>query len=518
MTQSTNQRELARRSAGVHAAHKASKALAAAVSTFIVFAPMLEKAAMAQPQSAQTDPPKAEHTVRGNELTITAGEKSIKVYTKYFIGESDQIGDPVLEVEGPARFTVRFYPVVKRDQFSEGKETYERDLLYSFGEAGESEGVEQTTKMETRISPYTASGDYVDTLNFVIGTPVEITKEVGEGKHRFSVLSPNGFFELVSVEAVVVEKPPAEPPARRVIETPKAPEPVNAAPVKETPAKEYDKPVVLFDAERTWLNTPDNTGDMNYWQRRANIWFDDNWALVAGGMSSSYALKLDSDTTQTIFRSFSFDASLGLAYWNDGHSVYAMANAGYRGMISTTVLFAGESSPNGVRDVTDHFKIGGQAGYRFKHNLVLDASVVNNPFNPVKGRLYGMLPAGWISGGHSNPWIEVNSLWLRTMSPLPSADFAGAAELGSDNLYMRALAGIPIWEFGTIVPSVIGGGEFFYPLVRGPEDGLSGNFYAGGSLKSSSVLDGDAGRLEVEAGALGNTKGATIMLKLGHSR
>ncbi|MFH1685179.1 MAG: hypothetical protein ABH983_02635, partial [Candidatus Micrarchaeota archaeon] len=273
-----------------------------------------------------------------------------------------------------------------------------------------------------------------------------------------------------------------------------------------------------FDAERVWLNTPDNTGDMNYWESRANGWFDDNWAIVAGGMSSSYALKLDTDTTQTLFRSFSFDASLGLAYWNDGHFAYALANGGYRAMISTTVLFAGNGSPDGMRDVTDQFEIGGQAGYRFKHNLALDASVINNPFNPVKGRLYGMLPAGWVPGDHSNPWIEVNSLWLRTMSPLPSADFAGAAELGSDTLYMSALAGVPIWEFGTIVPSVIGGGEFFYPLVRGPDDGLSGNFYAGGSLKSSSVLDGDSGRLEIEAGAVGNTKGAMIMLKLEHSQ
>ncbi len=515
MNQSSNQRELVRRSTGAHAAHKSSKALAAAVSTFIVFAPMFERTALAQPQSAQQDSPKAEHIVRGNELTITAGEKSIKVYTKYFVGESDQISDPVLEVEGPAKFTVRFYPVVKRDQFSEGKETYERDLLYSFGEAGESEGVEQTTNMETRISPYTASGDYVDTLNFVIGTPIEITKEVGEGKHRFSVLSPNGFFELVSVEAVVVEKPPVEPPARRVIKTPTAPEPAKTVTVKETPSKEYDKPVVLFDAERTWINTPENDGDMNYWQSRVNGWFDDNWAIVAGGMSSSYALKLDSDTTQTIFRSFSFDASLGLAYGNSGHYAYALANAGYRGMISTTVLF---ESPAGMRDVTDQFEIGGQVGYRLKHNLALDASVVNNPFNPVKGRLYGMLPVGWISGGHSNPWIEVNSLWLRTMRQVQSADSVGAAELGSDNLYMRGLVGIPIWEFGTIVPSVIGGGEFYYPLVRGPDEGITGNFYAGGSLKTRSALEGEAGSLELEAGAVGNTKGATIMLKLEHSR
>jgi len=517
-----------RRSAAT-AARTTPKAVAAAVSAFVLLAPMLEKAAMAQPQSAQSNSPKAEHTMRGNQLTITAGEKSVKVYTKYFIEGSDQIGDPTLEIKGPAKFTVRFYPVVKREKFSEGKETYERDLLYSFGEASAYDGSgdekqTQTTKLETRISPYTAGEDYVDTKKFVIGTPIEITKEVGEGTHRFSVLSPNGFFELVSVEAVVVEKPRAvdEVPVKHE-EKPKAPEPSSKPPQlkPETPELEYDKPVVLFDAERTWLDIQgieDNTGDMNYWQSRTHLWLDDNWAVVLGGMSSSYALKLDTDVAQTVFRSFSFDASPGLAYYNGGHLAYALANVGYRGMFSTTTMLEGNGSPAGAREYTNHFEIGGQAGYRFKHNLALDASVINNPFNPVKGRLYGMLPVGWVPGDRSNPWLEANFLLLRSMTSVQSDNALGAAELTSDNVYLRAIAGVPIWNFSTIVPSILGGGELYYPLNRGPDDGLSGNFYAGGSLKSTSALDGDSGHLEIEAGAVGNTKGAMILLKLEHSK
>jgi len=515
------QRDLVRRSSGRSCVHARSKALAAAVSTFIMFAPMLERAAKAQPQSAQQDGPKANYNVQGNELTITAGDKSVKAYTKFFIEGTQKISDAILEVEGPATFTVRFYPVVKRDKFSDGTPTYERDLEYSLGtgrnEAAEgSERPTQTVKLQTRISPYTAEEDYVDTKNFVIGTPVEITREVGEGMHRFSVLSPNGFLELVSVEPIVVEKPPVEAPVKPE-EKPKAPEP-SSKPVQskpETPKAETDRPVVLFEAERTWLNAPGNDGDMNYWQSRANIWFDENWALVAGGMSSSYALNLETDVTQTLFRNFSFDGSLGLAYHNDGHYAYALANAGYRAMISTTVLLSGTASSAGMREVDHQFEIGGQAGYRFRRNLALDASVVNNPFNPLKGRLYGMLPVGW-APGENNPWLEVSSLWLKTIKPIQSADHLGAAELEGDNLYMRALAGIPIWQFSTIVPSVIGGGEFFYPFSQGPDDGITGNFYAGGSLKTRSALEGNNGSLEVEAGAVANTKGAMIMLRLDH--
>jgi hypothetical protein len=455
-------------------------ATSVALATSLSFSPMAEGIARAENPSkeVQTEPT---HRVIGTTGELTDGTNTPTVYV--LSRQARQL--PVVEVDGPARLTIRFYPTLNRSRFDESPEI-SRPISYTIAEVG-GETIPHDYPGVFRISNFTSPN--IAGSDLVIGTPVEITITLLSGSYRVGVTAPNGFLEVVHVEREHVPTPPPRPvqppvaaPTPAVQEEPEQPE-------SDSPRPNY-RPVVQLTGERAGLHEVgpfSNSGDMNSVLLTGDIPLGDHFSVVVGGSFLSNGLTMEQPEAVTSLRSLSGALGAGLRYRNGSHSLYALALGGYRAIMTDV-----ESTADaGTFEETVHaFGYAGQLGYSFDQWFALTFEGGNDPFNPISARVYGALPYGWVR--HAYPWAELDLRWLHTMRPLEQDGLIGAANLDDDVFHGRLLLGVPLVRLGPVVPSALVAGD-----LNASAGGLhSADFMLGGALG----LDFLEERLRIEAG------------------
>jgi len=415
---------------------------ACAASLFIALSPMLERHAKAESQPA-TQQKHADYMVSGTGLRISDGKDSPWVYA---ISRQSSLA-PSIKLAGPAKLSVRYYPAVSLKRFEGGDSEIPWPVNYSLAkEDGKPE--ELTHEGKTGASNFRSAE--IDQTALAIGTPISITVTIPAGRHTFSLLSPNGFMEVVSVRQVE-KKAPQTQPAKK------------AAPVVKAPPKAVQKPAApiernalprfAFEAERLNLDhigSTGSSGDLNLALAAGNFPLGRRIAASAGVMFSSFGFTLETPEALTDLRSFSADAAAGLVLSMGRHRVLAGGFGGYRAMLRNINLRKYASSDE---ERSHQLEFGGHAGYGYGRLFEIAVSGSNNPFCPLSAKIHGTLPFGWVRD--AKIWADADVLWLHAPKPLAEQGLMGGIRLNENNVYARLTAGVPIWRVGGFVPSAL---------------------------------------------------------------
>jgi len=460
-----------------------------------------------QPVAAAPSSARPEHRVRGETTTLTDGSTSISAYLVLR-------GSPTpssIEVEGPAKVSVRFYPVVSRERFATPQVDVQRTISYSLGPSGGA-AVSSTYDGNTRMSAFTNRD--VDQATLAIGTPIDMVLNVAAGRQVLSFPDMNGFFQVVSVEA------PAPP---RPIQPAVPAQPAQPAVRPATPQETYEygqvdnnlRPVFLLEFERTPLHGigtqgiledggSGNTGDIYAANAIGTIRLSDRFGLMLGGMFTTYGLRLVQPQWETTLRSYSGNLAAGFSFAQSGHYVYALAFGGYHGITTNIQSYADGRT---LDTLFNGGEFGGMAGYEYSRFVRLRVSGSNNPFNPLQVHAYGAIPYTWTPGVY--PSIEADFRWMHALAPAEHSGLIGLASVSENAFYVRALASVPTWRLGPVVPIIVGGGEFNI---------------SGGSLTSGTGIFGGGLRTDFVRGLEIDVIGASTLhgdpfltLKLGYA-
>lgn len=474
--------------------------LTAAMTGFLAFSPIVEGTARAQqaPEVQQAAP------VNYSVSTPTYPLMRDGVETRSYLVSMSRSMAPTITIDGPATITARFYPVFRNSEYPSG--TLDVDITYSVDGAVNHEA--HTTSRSTVTSPVLSSEDWS------IGTPKNLTIEVGAGNHTVAFRSPDGFLDVVRVERPAPEPAPVEQPETR----PAEPEPQPAQPEQGTeprpeqpqePEEHHYRPVFQLLGERTHLHelgSSGNHGDLNNVLITGDIPLSDELSIIAAGGFVSNALTLEQPEVSTSLRSLTGRLGVGLRFSSGDHSAYALVLGGYRALLNDV-----ESQTDGrALDETIHsYDIGGQAGYSYSHWFELTVSGSNDPFNPISARIYGALPYGWVQDAY--PWAELDLLWLHALQPIESPDMIGSANLAENVFNGRLTVGVPLFRLGPVVPSALVAGD-----MNASEGSVHGDFMLGGSLG----LDFLEQRLRIEAAGAASPLTATpfFLLRVGYSQ
>ncbi len=436
--------------------------LACALSGLALFAaPLVESTAGAQPASKEAaSQPATLHRVRGKKGQITDGTNSPEVY----IVSREANVLPVVEVEGPSTLTVRVYPAVSRDWFGQENKEVPRPVIYKLGPS-DGDAKEQVFPGNTRRSPF-ISTDIDAQSSLAIGTPIEMSIQIPSGMHKFSVVSPNGFLEVVRVERIEERKP--QPPPQKPRTKPAAPA------VTEVP---WRPPVFKLNGVMLpfhEIGPSKNSGNMSNATALGRIRLGKHLALLAGGGFSSWDLSISTPDATTIARSYTGRLVTGLSYASNRHRIYALVSGGY-----TKVLTDISSKTDSRREdvMTQLFDYRGELGYGYGRWARLSVSGGSDPFNPLSVHISGVLPYGWTPEAY--PWAELSLMWLHTLTPA-EGEGLGAVRVSDNNIHTHLLLGVPVWRIGPLVPSVFLAGE-----LSASGDGLqNANFMVGGALSA----------------------------------
>ncbi|MFH0884179.1 MAG: hypothetical protein V1861_00530 [Candidatus Micrarchaeota archaeon] len=480
----------------------------AIIGAFALSSPLMEGTAraqtpspeQAQPPSAQAVQPNAEqapaqrYTADGRAAQVSDAQGAHNVYVV-----SSQSGfTPNVTVEGPCRLTVRFYPAVLRERFPTPESEYARQVDYTLGPSG-------GQRRPGSFSGTTRSSQYTSTEiggGLVVGSPLEHTIEVPSGRNILTVTSPNGLLEIVRVEPLPVA-PVVRPPVQPVQVQPAQPARVEAP---SEGSEDSLRPAFTFEGSRTplyGLGTSENRGDIYAAEALGHIRLNDTFSLIVGGMFSTYGLSLSTTPAEMSLRSYSGDIAAGLSFQSGGHYLYGLGFGGYRG-IQTNLLSVADGRR--LDELSSALEFGGAAGYNYSRFFGLRVQGGNNPFNPLSARIFGAIPYTWAEGVY--PYVEANLLWLHTLRPAESPGFVGLSTFDENAFHIRALAGIPIYRIGPLVPIAIAGGEFNV---------------AGGSVTSGTGIFGGGLRtfftrgLDLEAFGAATLHGdPLILLRMGY--
>ena len=224
--------------------------LAAATAAAMAFGtPLLGGDAMAQPAErpaviqpegpAEARPATAQKlfTVKGDATTIKDGGQTRNVYV---LAKNIK---PLLEIQGPARITLKVYPVVDKSRFADGVQESAISVECASGPSGEIQATSHYAG-KTRISAITHPD--VDSTKQVIGTPIQFTADVGKGAQQFRLISPHGFLEIVSVDPVAPPRMVARPRALPRFVAPR--ERPKSSPIIVKPKAPEHETVPVFDA------------------------------------------------------------------------------------------------------------------------------------------------------------------------------------------------------------------------------------------------------------------------------
>ncbi|MFH0737799.1 MAG: hypothetical protein V1827_04425 [Candidatus Micrarchaeota archaeon] len=483
----------------------------AAAATMALGTPLLGRDALSQPRDppvvdqperpAEARPATARKlfTVKGEPTTIKDGSQVRDVYI------SAMNLKPMLEVQGPARITLKVYPVVERSRFADGALESSLSIQCASGPAGE-------TQITSHYAGKTGPSQIIHPdvkSDMVIGTPIQFTADVGKGAQQFRLISPHGFLEVVSVEPAAPPRPAARPRALpRFIAPRERPKPMPAPVKPKAPAHEGSP---LFDAafERFELHgfgPEKNKGDVYLAEAVGHIPLKKGMEILLGIYSGSAALTLDTPDAKATLRGVSADLGLGFAFTRKGHRMDAVIMGGYAAMLVDVEAKEGPSLKK-----TEHaFEYGGQLRYRYGHHIGVSLMGSNNPFNPLIGKVHGVLPWGWVRG--YKPWLEADLLWMHPLTSYEAPGKAGAAELRKNELHLRALAGVPLFGINRK------GGSFSLAALAGGEMGASTEGVSGGGLFGLAMMARIRG-MDLYLAGLSSHEGApVVMLRLGYSR
>jgi hypothetical protein len=467
--------------------------------------PLAEREARAE---GVTETDKNGHRILGTKVELTDGKTSPEVHI--LVRQQNLL--PVVEVEGPANLTVRFYPALNKNRFEGGNEV-SMPIQYTIAEVGGEAPITNSypgvfTESEFKSPNLSGSG-------LVVGTPAEFTVKVRKGTFRFSVTQPNGFLEVVNVEHVEEKpQPPAPEPPAEPKQMPKIPvatePPVEQKPEKpaEEPKKEQ-RPVVQFSGEHARvheLGSHENTGDLNSMLLVGDIKAGEKFSVLLAGAFTSNSLELEMPDAVTKLRSFSGDGGLGVRYMNGSHSMHVLALAGYRS-VSTDVRSLADDRTYDDKDGS--FGYGAQAGYSFDRWFAATVSGSNDPFNPFSGRIFGALPYGWVSNAYPN--AELDLRWLHSLKPVEQENVVGVVDLADNAFHGRLALGLPLFRAGPVVPSALVAGE-----MNTSKDGVHGDVLLGGALGLDFLED----RLKIEAAGAASplTAAPMFLLRLNYSQ
>jgi hypothetical protein len=401
-----------------------------------------------QPTSAPTAQPVVQRYAaegRAAQVADTAGAHNV------YVVSSQRGFAPNVTVEGPCRITVRFYPAVLSERFPTPESEYSRQVDYTLGPRGGTAVTGSFSGM-TRSSQFT-SAEIAGGL--VVGSPIEHVFEVPSGRNILTVTSPNGLLEIIGVEQLpAVPVAPVRPAQARA-----------AQPRAEAPAEASEdslRPAFTFEGSRTplhGLGTSENRGDIYAAEALGHIRLNDSLSLIVGGMFTTYGLSMATPQAESSLRSYSGDIAGGLSFQSGGHYLYGLGFGGYRG-IQTSLLSITDGRT--LDQLSSGVEFGGAGGYEYRYNhsnvFGLRVQGSNNPFNPLSARVFGAIPYTWAEGVF--PYIEADFLWLHALRPADSPGFVGLTSLDENAFHVRALAGLPIYRFGPVVPIAIAGGEF----------------------------------------------------------
>ncbi len=467
----------------------------AAAGLALSLSPMLSGTALAQdrqpPAAARQEAPAgpradaAAPQLRGDVFPISEGGRDLQSRLVY---EARSMA-PSMSVEGPGTAVLRFYPILNLSSLDAESRRQNYSIRYTV------DGQARQQAASSGVSGFTSP--IVPAESSAVGTPVEVRVELPAGAHEVAFQYPNGFLELVSFARPAPRQPavPAQP----------APAPVEAP--AEAPEEAPARPLLYVDGEWAPLHSvgsAGNSGDLIAAQAHALIPLTDNLELAVGALFSTYGLSLASALSQTDARSYSADIAAGLSYRNGEHQVYAL---GYGGYLGVTTLVQSLADGREQDEIAHNFGYGGVLGYRYGEFAALRVQGGNDPFNPLSVRLFGAIPFTWISEPRVYPWLEADFLWLHALAP--QGTDIGEARLGENAYHLRALAGIPIWRLGPIVPSAVAGGEFSFG-----QGGLqNGTGIFGGALRA------DFSGFEIEGIGAATLHGdPLVLLRLGYSR
>jgi hypothetical protein len=476
-------------------------------------APKLINTADAQPVTTKEAAEESILTVNGETTTLTGEEGSRDVYVV-----SRQLDHhPVAEVEGPATLTIRFYPAVLREWFGEEGQEVSRTIRYRM-ENGE-EGREQVFSGETALSRYTSPDIPESIMNestgvmelnpLAVGTAIEGTVPIPEGRHQLTIIAPNGLVEFEAERRMVVRpEPRVEPPPRP------PPREVEPRPEPETPEAPQETRARLafgMEGDRTHLHSigpSEVPGDLNNVVALADVRIGEHLGLVAGAAFTSYGLMFTSEEIDADIRSFNGSLIIGPSLALGSHRLYAAAMLGYNGVFADTFTPA-----DGIigRAEAHLFDYGAELGYSYGRWIRLRVAGGSNSIVPLSAHLYGALPFSWSREAY--PWAQLDAFWLHAPTPFDAE--AGQSVLLSENNFLgRLTLGIPIWGIGAgrgvIIPTVLVAGDI----------NLSGEGFHRADLQLGGALAATAGGFEIQAAAAASPLTATpfFLLRIGYNR
>ncbi len=453
------------------------------------------------PVAAPSTTAAPEHRVRGETTSLTDGSTSISAYIVIRGSQTPS----TIEVDGPARVTLLFYPVVSRDRFTAPDAQVQRSIGYSLGPATGGASAPSTYEGSTRMSALTNRD--VDATALAIGTPIEMTINVAAGRQALAFPDMNGFFQVVRVEAPAPPRPiqPAQPVARPV---------QPAAPVARPEVDEhsepliYRRPLAMFEGGMFPLNgigSAGNSGTMYEGLVLGTIPVTDRFGIVLGGLVTSTGLTLQMPNAETTLRGYSAALGAGVSFREGRHYAYALGFGGYNGITTHINSFADGRT---LDEWAHEFEYGGLGGYEYGRYFALRVQGGNNPFNPLSAHAFGALPYTWTPGVY--PSIDVNFLWLHALTPVDASNMVGLTRLNENAFNIRILGTVPTYRLGPVVPTIVGGGEF---NVAGGSV-TSGTGIIGGGLRTDFVPG-----LDIDAIGAATFRGEPlIFLRVGYSR
>jgi hypothetical protein len=401
-----------------------------------------------QTQPASTQPssaPAADTAQEKKRFGISDGNETILVHAV-----SRKAGiHPKMDVKGPAKVSVVYYPVVRLKRFADINSVIPWTVRYKVkGEKGKPQ--EHRHVGYVRISNFRTPA--IDHTRLTIGSAISFTVRIPKGKNEISFPFTNGFVLIQGTEPLSEEGT-----AARLAPKPSPPRKTVSRPVPRPAALRADEgkaiPRFTFEGEREWLHSMgsrSSSGDMNTLEAAARIRLRRDLALGIGVHASSYGLGIEEQAVRTTLRSYSAAASAGLVLKRGRHRLSAAANGGYRMMEREISRDLGPYSWN---ETTHGYEIGGRLEYGYGERLETAVSLSNNPFCPLSAKIRFEFPFSW------RLWTEADILWLHTAIPKVEEGLKGGIILKENNVYARLMAGIPLWKRGKVMPSVLVGGS-----------------------------------------------------------
>lgn len=470
-------------------ANAQESAPAAADSGGHAFAPAAPDMGQARPTIPTSAPAGREYEVRGEMTELSDG---VAARSAYIVIRGSP--DPArIEVEGPATLNLLFYPVISKERFATPNDRVPRTVSYMLGPVG-GPAAAHAAEGESGVSPY--GNKDVDQSALVIGTAIPVAIAIPAGKQAVSFPDMMGFFEVVGVKRPEAQKP-AEP----------APEAERPEAKEEEPERRHGygkiddslRPVLSVEFERLPLHAvgtagrlegghKGNIGSIYTWNGLVSRRITGNHSLVLGALFSNHRRLIDLENlNKTAVQGYFADLAAGVSYQDRGHYLYAVAYGGWRGIATQSAAYADGSR---VETFGGGYDVGGMAGYEYSRFARLRVSGGNNPFNPLTVQAYGALPYTWAEGVF--PYLQADFLTLHALAPVDGPGNAGRTRLSENAYHMRALAGVPVWRLGPVVPVVFGGAEM--NMAGGGITGKTG--IAGGGLRMDFIHG-----LEIEANA-----------------